>query len=96
MPKPKLIEKPKRVTVYLPQEIADHGRSIAGRSGLSLSQLISDLLRSQASTLARVRVHADFSGEEFEVLRQVADNEGMSVEDLVRSATYSLLDSRPG
>jgi len=93
MPKPSLISNPKRVTVYLPEAVADRGKAVAKQSGISLSQLVSDLLLNQASTLSKVRIHADFPNDEFELIRQVATGQGMSVEDLVRSATYAMLDA---
>jgi len=95
MPKPTLIDNPKRVTLYLPNKTVDRGRAIAAQSGQSLSSLVSELLSNQAAALSKVRVHADFSNDEFEVIQEVAREQGMTVEDLVKTATYSMLDSRP-
>lgn len=95
MAKPSLINNPKKVTVYLPELVAVRGREIANQSGISLSQLMSDLLSGQASTISKVRIHADFPSDEYDTIKQVAQERGMSIEDLVRTATYTLLDTRP-
>jgi hypothetical protein len=95
MTKPTLITNPRRVTVYLPELVATRGREIAKQSGISLSQLMSDLLSGQAASMSKVRIHADFPSDEFDTIKQVACDLGMSVEDLVRTATYTLLDTRP-
>ena len=95
MSKPSLIDNPKKVTVYLPELVATRGREIARQSGISLSQLMSELLSSQAATISKVRVHADFPSDEYAAIKQEALDRGMSIEDLVRTATYTLLDTRP-
>jgi cytidylate kinase len=95
MAKPSLINNPQKVTVYLPELVATRGRDIARQSGISLSQLMSDLLSGQASSISKVRVHADFPSDEYDTIKQVAHERGMSIEDLVRTATYTLLDTRP-
>lgn len=95
MSKPSLIHNPKKVTVYLPELVAARGREIAKQSGISLSQLMSDLLSGQASSISKVRVHADFPSDEYDTIKQTAQELGMSIEDLVRTATYTLLDTRP-
>jgi hypothetical protein len=95
MAKPTLIDNPRKVTVYLPELVAARGREIAQQSGISLSQLMSDLLSGQAATISKVRVHADFPGDEYAAIKQEAFDRGMSIEDLVRTATYNLLDTRP-
>ena len=66
MTKPTLITNPRRVTVYLPELVAIRGREIAKQSGISLSQLMSDLLSGQAASISKVRIHADFPSDEFE------------------------------
>lgn len=95
MTKPTLITNPRRVTVYLPELVATRGREIAKQSGISLSQLMSDLLSGQAASMSKVRIHADFPSDEFDEIKQVASDLGMSIEDLVRTATYTLLNTRP-
>jgi hypothetical protein len=95
MAKPPLIDNPKKLTIYLPADTISRGREISKQSGISLSQLVSDLLSNQADTLSKVRVHADFPNDEFETISKTATSLGMSVEDLVRTATYNLLDTRP-
>ena len=95
MAKPSLINNPRKVTVYLPELVATRGRDIARQSGISLSQLMSDLLSGQASSISKVRVHADFPSDEYDTIKQVASERGMSVEDLIRTATYTLLDTAP-
>lgn len=95
MAKPSLIDNPRKVTVYLPELVASRGREIAKQSGISLSQLMSDLLSGQASTISKVRVHADFPSDEYNTIKAVAAERGMSIEDLIRTATYTLLDTAP-
>jgi hypothetical protein len=94
MPKPSLVSSPRKTALYLPELTLEKGRSLASESGISLSQLVTQLLESQADTLCKVRVHADFPADEFDQIRQEAEKHGMSIEDLVRTATYHMLDAR--
>jgi hypothetical protein len=93
MPKPSLVTSPRKTALYLPEQTLEKGRALAAESGISLSQLVTQLLESRADTLCKVRVHADFPADEFLQIKDEAERSGMSVEDLVRTATYRLLDT---
>lgn len=93
MPKLPFIKDPRKVTVYLPDDVVTQGREIAKQAGTSLSQLISELLRTQAKTVSKVRVHADFAADEYDTIRSYCEARGMSVEDLVRAATKQALNT---
>jgi hypothetical protein len=94
MPKPPLITSPRKTALYLPMQTLEKGRTLAAESGISLSQLVAQLLDTQADTLCKVRVHADFPADEYDQIKKEAERHGMSVEDLVRTATYHMLDAR--
>jgi adenosylcobinamide amidohydrolase len=94
MPKPSLIPSPRKTALYLPEQTLEKGKALAAESGLSLSQLVSQLLETQADTLCKVRIHADFSADEHDQVKKEAERLGMSIEDLVRTATYHLLDTK--
>ena len=94
MPKPSIVTSPRKTALYLPEQTLEKGRALAAESGISLSQLVAQLLDTQADTLCKVRVHADFPADEYDQIKQEADRHGMSIEDLVRTATYHMLGSR--
>lgn len=93
MAKPQLLDNPRKVTISLPERAVTRGREIAAHAGISLSQLVADLLMDQAASAIKVRVHADFPADEYEQIKRAANDQGMSIEDLVRTATYNLLDT---
>jgi hypothetical protein len=82
------------VAIYLPQTTWEKGTTLAAESAISLSQLVTQLIDTQADTLCKVRVHADFPANEFALIRGRAESQGMSVEDLIRTATYQMLDTK--
>lgn len=92
MAKPKLVIKPKRVTLYLPEETVVRGRYVATLSGTSLSQLVTSLINSKANDGRKIRVHADFLAEEYADIEAEATLAGQTIEDFIRTATYRLLD----
>lgn len=91
MPKPSLIAAPKKLTLYLPSDTIVRGRAVASLTGSSLSQLVTDLINTKADSGRKVRVHADFSSEEYADIAAQAEQAGQSVEDFIRTATYQLL-----
>lgn len=93
MPKPSIIRKPKRVTLYLTEEAAKRGRTVASVTGTSLSQLVTDLLVSCDDGTRKVRVHTDFPAHEYSELERHAEEAGLSVEAFVRIAAQQLLST---
>ena len=92
MAKPPIIDRPKKVTLYLPEDAVIRGRAVATLSGSSLSQLVTDLINTKADHSSKVRVHADFLSEEYAEIEREAKRAGQTVEDFIRTATYQLLD----
>lgn len=94
MPKPPLITSPRKTALYLPEKTLLKAKQLARGSGRSLSQLVTELLDTQAESLCKMRVHADFPADEYDQIQKEAAARGMTIEDLVRAATYHLLDSK--
>ena len=94
MPKPTIIDNPRKVAIYLPEKTWEKGKALAADSGTSLSHLVTQLIDTQAESLCKIRIHADFPANEFEEIKSEADHRGMSVEDLIRTATYHMLDGK--
>lgn len=88
-----MITRPKKVTLYLPEDAVIRGRAVATLSGSSLSQLVTELINTKADSGRKVRVHADFLVEEFADIDMAALAAGQTVEDFIRTATYRLLDN---
>ena len=93
MPKPAIIRKPQRVTLYLSEVAAERGREVSRLTGTSLSQLVTDLLVSCDDGSHKVRVYADFPAHEYSELERHAEESGMSVESFVRVAAQQLLST---
>jgi len=91
MPKPNILINPKKLTLYVPEATVARGRAVARMSGSSLSQLVTELINTKADDGRKVRVHADFSTEEYADIERIASQSGQSIEDFIRTATYNLL-----
>ena len=91
MPKPPLIDRPKRVTIYLSEDTLLRGRSICSMQNTSLSRVISDLINASSDSARRVRVNTDFSVSEYETIADVAKKSNLSVEEFVREAARTLV-----
>jgi hypothetical protein len=94
MSKPTIIKDAKKTALYFSQEVLDTAKSIAANQGVSLSSLMSNLVRTQAPTSCKVRVFADFSVEDHLDIKKAATESGMSVEDLIRTATFQFIDEK--
>lgn len=83
MPKPQLIEQPKRVTLYLSKETLDRAKAIGRIHSTSLSRVVSDLINASSDKIKVVRVNADLSISEYEHIETLASKEGLTVPDFV-------------
>lgn len=91
MPRPSTIQNPTKVTINLPGNVHETGKSHAAALGISFSSFVSELIRSKTS--GKQVLPVDLPQEEYDALQAACAKHGITPNELISRSCRSLLGS---